>query len=239
MELDARTKQFFINTFPAVSIITNAITPGTVIDSRGFESITFAMMISSLAGVATHEMQLLHGDITPNIIVPDAEIIGTSKTLSVVGINALGYIGKKQFISAEITTTGITGSPVKASGTFTFNGTATAGGTITVTVHSFPNRVYPVVITNGQTQTVIGNTLAALITADTGAPFVASNSNGIVTITAKEVGIVPNTWTISSTGIVTGVLTDSVDFSGGSGSESLVGVTAILSSPHRAPTVDQ
>jgi phage tail sheath gpL-like len=77
----------------------------------------------------------------------------------------------------------------KAVGTFAFTGPATVAGT----VHAYINGEHlqvPVVATD--TATIVGDALAALITANTSLPVTAIDTTGSVAISAKNAGIIGN-----------------------------------------------
>lgn len=80
----------------------------------------------------------------------------------------------------------------QATGTFVITGPATAAGTIKFVVGSRKNHTYSIPVATGDTATVIGDALVALITADTKSPFSSANVIGTVTITAANKGLIGN-----------------------------------------------
>jgi phage tail sheath gpL-like len=84
------------------------------------------------------------------------------------------------------------GSGVAASGSIAFSGTATASGTLIISIGSAINHKYSVGVTSGDTATEVGDALEALINADTKAPFTAANTTGTVAITLDNDGTVGN-----------------------------------------------
>ncbi len=88
-------------------------------------------------------------------------------------------------------------SGVAATGVLAFSGTATAAKTIYVSVGSAHNNNYRLDVSAGDTATVIGAALVALVAADLNAPFTAANSTGTVTFTAANKGTLANNFLIS------------------------------------------
>ena len=106
-------------------------------------------------------------------------------------------------------------SAVAATGNVTFTGTATANGSIFVTVGSAQNSRYSVDIEVGDTATVIGGKLATLINADAFAPVNAVNTTGSVALTAVNAGLEGNSIGLRFEGVVAGVTVAITAFSGG------------------------
>ena len=98
------------------------------------------------------------------------------------------------------------GAGTAATGTVSFiTGPASEDGTLTVTIGSDRNHKYELAITDADAITAVGDALAAAITADTKAPFSASNAAGVVTITAGHKGTVGNGITLKVEGTVAGI----------------------------------
>jgi len=76
----------------------------------------------------------------------------------------------------------------KATGTFTFTNSATENGSLVFYIDSEINGKYTVSVVIGDTPTILAGKLVDLITADTNANYTASNSAGVVTITAANAG---------------------------------------------------
>lgn len=95
------------------------------------------------------------------------------------------------------------GGAVDATGDVTFTGTATASGSIVIVIGSQFNRTYSVTVADTDTATVVGDSLEALIAADTDAPFTAANVAGVVTITAVNGGTLGNSLGISASASLT------------------------------------
>jgi phage tail sheath gpL-like len=94
-------------------------------------------------------------------------------------------------------------------------GPATEDGTITVTVGSEINHSYDIDVTDADSATVIGDAIAAAVTADLDAPFSAANVTGTVTFTADQDGTLCNTWDIKVSGTVAGVAIALTGWTGG------------------------
>jgi len=107
------------------------------------------------------------------------------------------------------------GAGTAAAGVVTFTGTATAAGSFEVVVGSEYDHTYTVPVASGDTPTVIGDALVALITADTKAPFSAANVTGAVTITFAHKGTVGNNTPLSYSGSAASVSVALTAFSGG------------------------
>ncbi len=113
MENDSKTKQFTVNAVPAQTITANGTVSGpAIIDTKLFESLTVSLIVSTHGGTGTHTLLLEAGDDPAlsdavDVLVTDVPktLIGEYKGLLGVGINRIGYIGKKRFVRAKIITT--------------------------------------------------------------------------------------------------------------------------------------
>lgn len=76
-----------------------------------------------------------------------------------------------------------------ATGTITLTGTATSAGTLNLRIGG---RAVPVAVSVGQTNTALATAVAAAITADTQLPVTASVASNVVTMTARNKGLVAN-----------------------------------------------
>jgi phage tail sheath gpL-like len=74
---------------------------------------------------------------------------------------------------------------VKASGTLTFTGPATAAGTLYLYI---AGQRLTVGVESGQTATQVGDAVAAAVNADTNLPVTAANAAGVVTLTCRWAG---------------------------------------------------
>lgn len=93
----------------------------------------------------------------------------------------------------------------KATGIFTFTNNATENGSLVFYVDSKINGKYAVSVVSGDTPTILAGKLVDLITADANANYTASNSAGVVTITAANAGTNGNQIRLGFEGIVAGV----------------------------------
>lgn len=120
------------------------------------------------------------------------------------------------------------GAAVKATSVVTFTGPATEAGSLIVSVGSEKNHKYTVAIADADTATDIGDTLAALITADADAPFTAANVAGVVTVTAENGGTIPNDWDVRFSGIVAGVTAALTGWAGGATDPTLTDILDVI-----------
>lgn len=120
------------------------------------------------------------------------------------------------------------GSAVKATGNVTFSGTASASGSIFVTIGSTENYKYSVDIESGDTATVIGGKLATLINADSRAPVAATNTTGDVEVEAINGGLEGNTIGLRYEGSVAGVTVALTAMTGGLTNPTIPDLDAII-----------
>lgn len=185
------------SSFPNVSSsINSALTP----KNAGERSILL------IGGMATGSA--LTGELKDNII-SKAEFnnfFGAKSQIAKGGralIDALSISKIKPKISAIGLTDNASG--VAATGTIAFSGTATETGTLTAYIDSKRNGKYTLAITTGDTATIIGANLAALITANTYSPVTAINTTGSVALTATNKGTQGNTIGLKVDGSVGGI----------------------------------
>jgi len=115
-----------------------------------------------------------------------------------------------------------------AAGTLTITGTATEAGTLEVTIGSNINHKLLVGISSGDTPTVIGDSIEAAITADTKIPVTASNTTGVVTITAANKGIEGNDITLRVVGTIAGVTSALVGMASGATNPTVTGIFDVI-----------
>ena len=120
------------------------------------------------------------------------------------------------------------GAGVAATGSVVFAGTATASGTITITIGSANDYALSVGVTSGDTATVVGDALVTAVTNNTNIPVSASNSTGTVTLTADNDGPLGNFIGISTNGSVAGVTVTLTAFSGGATNPTFTGVFDVV-----------
>lgn len=120
------------------------------------------------------------------------------------------------------------GGAVAATGTIVFSGTATVAGTYIISIGSRINHQYEIAVSVGDTATVVGDALEAAVTADTNAPFSASNTTGTVTITAANAGLEGNKIGIEVQGAVTGLTTSITAMSGGATNPTLTNIFDVV-----------
>lgn len=117
---------------------------------------------------------------------------------------------------------------VKATGNVIFTGTATANGSIFVTVGSNENYRYSVDIEVGDTATVIGGKLASLVNSDLKAPVTATNTTGDVALEAVNGGLEGNTIGLRYEGNVAGVTVALTAMAGGLTNPTLPDLNALI-----------
>ena len=111
-----------------------------------------------------------------------------------------------------------------ATGTIVVTGPATEAGTLLVYTGSKKNHAYSISVASADTETEIGDAIAAAITADTKAPVDAVNAVGTVTLTAVNAGTYGNTLGIAVDGTVGGVGITITAMTGGATDPSLTAV---------------
>jgi hypothetical protein len=95
------------------SISSNTTTVGNIIDSSGFESITF-IQVSSAHTDGTYTLLIEDGDdagLSDAAAVADDFLIGTEAATAITTADSstsIGYNGKKRYIRASIVSTGVT-----------------------------------------------------------------------------------------------------------------------------------
>lgn len=103
----------------------------------------------------------------------------------------------------------------KASATITFAGTATDTSDISIVIGSEYYHKYNISCAKDATASQIATALKNKIDADTKAPFTASVSGAVVTITAGNTGTIYNNTAIYTEGALEGITTTITAFSGG------------------------
>lgn len=104
---------------------------------------------------------------------------------------------------------------VASSATITFAGTPTETGEIEVVIGSEYNHKYKVGVTTSDTATTLATKLKNLIVDDELAPFSATSSSGVVTVTFVNKGSIGNNTPIYYSGNVSGVTVAITAFAGG------------------------
>ncbi len=122
----------------------------------------------------------------------------------------------------------------KATGTITFTGPATESGTVSLYVAG--TRVQ-VGVTNGDTATTIAAAAVAAINANTTLPVTAANTLGVVTLTAREKGLLGNMMDLrvnyyDGEALPAGVGASFAQMSGGTGAVDLTTLWPVLGDEH-------
>lgn len=97
------------------------------------------------------------------------------------------------------------GGASKKTSIFTITGPATEIGELEFVLGSDRDHSYTIAVASADTATIIGDALAAAITADPNVPYTAVNVAGVVTCTAANGGTVANDEAIAVRGEVAGV----------------------------------
>lgn len=120
------------------------------------------------------------------------------------------------------------GAGVDATGTMAVTGTATEAGTLTVIAGSEKNHKYSVAVASGDTATVVGDAIAAAVTADSKAPVTAANVTGTVTLTAVNAGTYGNSIPLEIRGEVAGISTTVTGMASGATDPVLTNVFDVI-----------
>ena len=104
---------------------------------------------------------------------------------------------------------------VASSATITFSGTATATGELNIVVGSKYYHNYILSVASGKTATELATAFKALVDADTKAPFSATVSGAVVTLTFANAGSIGNDTAIYYTGNVAGISVALTPFASG------------------------
>lgn len=116
------------------------------------------------------------------------------------------------------------GSGVAATGTLTFTGTASAAGTLYVTVGSAFNHRFTLPVASGATAASLATALVALVNGDTDCPVTASALSGAVTFTADNAGTEGNLIGLRMEGSVAGITGALVAMASGATNPTLTGI---------------
>jgi phage tail sheath gpL-like len=115
-----------------------------------------------------------------------------------------------------------------ATGTFAITGTATEAGTLTVIAGSEKDHKYSISVANTDSATVIGDAIAAAITADANSPLSAANVTGTVTVTAENAGTYGNSIPLEIRGEVAGVSSTVTGMASGATDPTLTGIFDVI-----------
>ncbi len=120
------------------------------------------------------------------------------------------------------------GAGVAAAGAVVFSGTATAAGTLKVTIGSRTNHSYDIAVANGATATSLGALLVAAMAADTQCPASGINTAGSVAVTASNKGLVGNLMGLRVEGTVAGITTSITIMAAGATDPTLTNVFSVV-----------
>ena len=114
-------------------------------------------------------------------------------------------------------------SPVAATATVVFSGTATAAGSLLVSVASRAMHTFEIDVSVGDTAAVVAAALVSAIGLGGSMPFTASVTSATVTFTAANKGTHANTWPLIVTGSVPGITATLTGFANGATDPALTG----------------
>ncbi len=120
------------------------------------------------------------------------------------------------------------GAAVSAAGIVGFTGTATAVGSIDVSIASSLNHTYTLPIAIDDTATEVGDALVAAITADSKSTVTAINTTGSVAVTAINGGTEGNSIALKSTGSAAGIVVAVTAMTAGATDPVLTGVFDVV-----------
>lgn len=116
------------------------------------------------------------------------------------------------------------GSGVAATGVLAFSGTATANGTLEISVASAQDHTYELDIAVGDAAATVATNLKALMDLDTVKPFTVGISTATVTCTAASKGTHANGWPLVVKGSVAGITLTLTGWADGATDPTLTGV---------------
>jgi len=94
------------------TIATDTDTAGNEIDTQGFESLTFLLMIGALTD-GDYTLKIQHSDVSGSgyVDVPDDFLVGLESETQLDTANTIskiGYVGKKRYVKATVTSANTT-----------------------------------------------------------------------------------------------------------------------------------
>lgn len=119
-------------------------------------------------------------------------------------------------------------SGTAATGTVAFSGTATAAGTLTVTIGSEQNHSLDIAIASGDSADTVGDALVTAITADTKLSATGVNTSGSVVITNDHDGTYGNTFGLGVAGTVAGITFTVTGFASGATDPTLTSIFDVI-----------
>lgn len=116
------------------------------------------------------------------------------------------------------------GGATASTATITVTGTATADGTLTFELVDGREFTVDLAVPNGTAQNDIALGLSSVIAGLDNPPFTVGVATNVVTLTAKDVGTIPNGWGVKVSGSVAGVTIAITSFSGGATDPTLTSI---------------
>lgn len=120
------------------------------------------------------------------------------------------------------------GSGTAATGELELSGTATAAGTLLLTLGSNYDHKLEIAVAAGDTATTVGDAIDTAVAADTTLQVSSSNSTGTVTFTAGHKGTLGNEIAIKIENLPAGLTGTITGFSGGATNPTITGLAATI-----------
>lgn len=170
----------------------------------------------------------------PKVATSADQVAGLFGTNSMLVGQAAALFENNKVTQATFIGINAPGGGAASVGSWAISGPATAAGTY---VAYLGGKRFAVAVASGDTATVIGDALVALINADQEIPWTAANVTGTVTVTAAHVGAWGNEHYIdtnyySDEAYPAGVTTITVQPAGGSGTLDPSAIWAVLGDTH-------
>lgn len=119
-------------------------------------------------------------------------------------------------------------SGTNATGEIALSGTATAAGTMYVTLGSDYDHKYAISVASGDSASTVGDAIDTAVAADTKVQFTSSNSAGTVTITHVHDGTIGNNAAIKVTGVPAGLTASITGMASGATDPTITGLSTLI-----------
>ena len=178
-----------------------------------FPSVTFNIVApQQLAGVTAHKVlivgQQLSGTAVAGELQQNVNTVGGEDALFGVRSHIAGMIREFRRINkdTQVDAIGLADAVgTNATAVITIAGAPTETNTLVVNVGSARQHSFSIDVVTTDTATTIAGKIVTAATADTKAPFTASNLAGVVTFTSAHDGTLSNAWAVQVVGSVAGV----------------------------------
>ncbi len=166
--------------------------------------------------------------LTPIEVYSDAEAAAYFGYGSICHLMTLAALNANRYVALSVIAMEDDVAGVAATGTVTISGEATAAGTLTLRLG---NRSVSIAVATGDAVGDIASALAAAVNADTSLPVTASANLGVVTLTAKNAGVLGNQIDLAyeaTGGCCTAVIVAMGDDTAGSGDPDIDDALAVV-----------